>query len=506
MDDTIENNLKYYDMILDFESFEQLIIDKCWPIYFSKNRGYDKYMNSIKNKCVVIGICGNKNRGKSFIFNKLMDIPGSDNYKMLPGFLITTVGISANFPNFKNKNNNNFITLDTAGKENPLLEGKYFKDSENNLTPEKQKNLNKEIIFKARDQKICEVILSNFILEKSNVLIAVVEQLSYVEQTMLQNLTNQLKDIVRKNNNDHTSFYKKLIVIHNLYNLKNIKEIDDFIAKTLLKSFTFKLEKIKGDIFEDVKQGNIYVYRQNINENNLEIVHLIFGDENNKEIKKFFNEPVINYIRNSIIASNSIKFDLIESFKDFLINNSTFLETGKFEKKGLISKIEKTKTGGIYLKNKDKEIKLKGVSIDEKGFCNFHTDMPEPRCYYRIIGYKNKKYLEINIKCYGKIEINDDNISIEPIEESFEIMISGKSKPNIDEQQIESIKGTLKYSDFNVKINVPNKIEDTIIISDISNNESKELRKQNTNTGKVSLYFEIEEQKNQANRRIRTLK
>ena len=45
-----------------------------------------------------------------------------------------------------------------------------------------------------------------------------------------------------------------------------------------------------------------------------------------------------------------------------------------------------------------------------------------------------------------------------------------------------------------------------LIISDISNNESKELRKQNTNTGKVSLYFEIEEQKNQANRRIRTLK
>ena len=130
--------------------------------------------------------------------------------------------------------------------------------------------------------------------------------------------------------------------------------------------------------------------------------------------------------------------------------------------------------------------------------------MPEPRCYYRIIEYKNKKYLEINIKCYGKIEINDDNISIEPIEESFEIMISGKSKPNIDEQQIESIKGTLKYADFNVKINLPNKIEDKIFITDISN-ESKGLRKQN-NTGKVSLYFEIEEQNNQINRRKRNIK
>ena len=146
-----------------------------------------------------------------------------------------------------------------------------------------------------------------------------------------------------------------------------------------------------------------------------------------------------------------------------------------------------------------KEIKLKGVSIDEKGFCNFHTDMPEPHYYYRIIEYKNKKYLEINIKCYGDVEIND--ISIEPIEEKFEIMISGKSKSNIDEQQIESIKGTLKYSDFNVKINLPNKIEDKIFITDISN-ESKGLRKQN-NTGKVSLYFEIEEQNNQEKKRKR---
>ncbi len=58
----IENNLKYYDMILDFESFEQLKKDKHIPIYFSKNGGYDKYEKSINNKCVVIGICGNKNR------------------------------------------------------------------------------------------------------------------------------------------------------------------------------------------------------------------------------------------------------------------------------------------------------------------------------------------------------------------------------------------------------------------------------------------------------------
>ena len=58
MEDTINYNLNYfYDMILDFESFEQLKNDRYWPIYFSNNGGYNKQINSINNKCVVIGIC-----------------------------------------------------------------------------------------------------------------------------------------------------------------------------------------------------------------------------------------------------------------------------------------------------------------------------------------------------------------------------------------------------------------------------------------------------------------
>ena len=75
---------------------------------------------------------------------------------------------------------------------------------------------------------------------------------------------------------------------------------------------------------------------------------------------------------------------------------------------------------------------LKGKSKDEKGFCNFKTDLPEPNYYFRKIEYKNQKYLKININCYGEFEIND--ISIEPFEENFEIMILGYLKSIINEQ------------------------------------------------------------------------
>ena len=351
-------------MILDFESFEQLKNHNYWPIYYSKeNRGYEKYINSIKKNCIVIGICGNKNRGKSFILNKIMDIPGSTNYKMLPGPLNSTIGISVHFHEFEGNNNQNFITLDTASRDNPLLENTGDLKSDNNNNNNKENIRNKEIILKARAQKVCKAILSDFILEKSNVLIAVVEQLSYVEQTMLQNLTNQLKEIIKKNNKKKKDYYKKLIVIHNLYTLKSIEEINNFIEKTLKKSFTFKLEKTKGDVIK----GKIDIYEEYIKEEenlnkekiNFEIIHLIFGDDNNKKIKEYFNKQTIDYIRNAIIVSNQVKFDLIESFKNFLINNSTFLEGSRFKKDDFEIKKEQ-ENAGIYL-TKKKDIKLKGV-------------------------------------------------------------------------------------------------------------------------------------------------
>ena len=46
----------------------------------------------------------------------------------------------------------------------------------------------------ARDQKVSEYVLSDFIIEQSDVIIAVLEQLSFIEQDMLKNLIYQLKE------------------------------------------------------------------------------------------------------------------------------------------------------------------------------------------------------------------------------------------------------------------------------------------------------------------------
>ena len=72
---------------------------------------------------------------------------------------------------------------------------------EENDSIEEEKNkmqLEDKIREIARDQLVCEYILSEFILENASVILLVVEQLSYAEQIMLKNIIQRLKN--KKNN------------------------------------------------------------------------------------------------------------------------------------------------------------------------------------------------------------------------------------------------------------------------------------------------------------------
>lgn len=58
------------------------------------------------------------------------------------------------------------------------------------VIPEPDKKKNEIIKEIARDQKITEIVLADFIIEQSHILFTVLEQLSYSEQEMLRNLIN----------------------------------------------------------------------------------------------------------------------------------------------------------------------------------------------------------------------------------------------------------------------------------------------------------------------------
>ena len=436
-----EKSNDFYDMILDFNSFEQLKKGG-WTAKFTK-QGKINYDNCIKQSNVVIGIIGNKNRGKSYLLGRILDIPQYDNPN---GFLVTTSGISCKFPILKvGEESRVFVTLDTAGRDNPLLRMEYLE--------------NKDPKSIACDQKVTESVLSDFIMEQSDILIAVLEQLSFAEQELLKNIINQLRQTKTKN-----SISKKLIVIHNLRNISTVKDIDKFINNILLRSLTFSLTNL------DPLYKNNYIFSQNMDDKEgLEIFHVVIGKNglNEKEltnpqlkrdileIKKKINEPIFDYIRKHIIVATQRKFDFVNYFKELISTNSSKYMNGKGFKENSLElgeAIEDNKNIIIPIKLKENinEFNLKCVYVNSTGIRNFLSAI-EPRYSSRIIKKENKYYLEIEFELYGQL-INEIKTEID-IDDNNQYLISFNGKveetnKNSKKLYNKNINKILEYGEF----------------------------------------------------------
>ena len=494
----LDGNSDNYDMILNFDSFEQLKLDG-WTANFSIE-GLEKYKKSIQNNNIIIGVVGIKNRGKSYLLKRIMN---NENYKPNAGFLVTTYGISCGFP-ILNYNNvyQAFITLDTAGRENPLLQNAFYQEH--------------DIKSVIQDQKVCEILLSDFIIKESNVLILVVEQLSFAEQEMILTLTNRLRLKEVYNNIDK----RRLIIIHNLMNISKNEDIQKFIDKTLLRSMTFNLEARYVKDHEN-EAYNVTVYDQIIenNDNNkLEIVHLVIGNDKIDEILKKYNEPAFKYIRDYIKIASLRKFDILESFKEFIINNyKKFINTNLLENNPLIIGDEKkVKVYTDKKKTKDKikdkviiPIKLTNQkNVEDIHFKNFYFDgemyrNTEPLYSCKMVKIDDKDYLEITFEMYGKItkiqsdinyyDNNDNN------DEKIIIEVKGKSEEfeldflkNEDKyEKFGQPKGNLNYSEFDFQVVIDNRkeIKNKKYYIDIENDEP--IRNSDENSGIHSLLFPI---------------
>ena len=238
---------------------------------------------------------------------------------------------------------------------------------------------NEEIKNIARDQRVSEIVLSDYIIQESDVLITVIEQLSFAEQEMLKNLINQLKSKRVDANSVHA---KKLLVIHNLMNFRDINTINNFIETTLLNSLTFDLRNGKQPmtIFPEniIDDTNKYIYVQKTGElDKLQIIHIIIGNEYIPEIKKQYNEPAIRYIRKAIKVATLRQIDLIENFKNFIIKNSQkYINGNGFNDKSLIIEYKKENEGNDKIPEaikckENNDFKLKSVFVDSRGFNNF---------------------------------------------------------------------------------------------------------------------------------------
>ena len=411
----------FYNMIIQINSMDQLI-NEGWPIKINAKADIKDYL---EKDVSVVSILGNKNSGKSFLLHLLA-------HKEIPnGFTVTTEGLSFIIPdNAKNKDDN-VILIDTAGTESPLLVDididKMKKEEKAKISIEKLVN----------DRHITDYFIQKFILEKSDIFICVVENLTLTAQKFINRIIKYYAN-------------KKIFIVHNLKTFIQRNQVEEYIKDTLLQSLTFDLEKEKYYSLETPKKGqkeqNQYYYKQKLKDNKT-IIHLIIANQNS-DAGKFYNPFAIDYI-NSHLSLVKVKkpFNIVKNLKEFLVSISGDIFKNKIE----ANQIEDDEK--IIKVNTDK-LELKNCSIDELGNNIIIDEIFKPK--YRFGFYVDKKNkqnkLSIEIELFSKWKIEQNII---PKDSDFIIYIKGKKEKDIEQKQYIS-KNYIPGNEFDLELKIKN--------------------------------------------------
>ena len=446
---------KFYDVVIDAKSFEdlgdsgwnvqvskvaqepldennkkQLVDELQKPIKSSKRikdpQAKEKKLKEIEEKVYtkydqwknqdrpVIGVIGQGNRGKSFLLSKVAD------FALPAGHNIVTKGISVKYIDFSDIQR--FILLDSAGSSTPLVETTNF-SLDMDLTPEEAR---KKVNAICRDKTQSEIFLQNFVIKHSNIIIAVVGQMTYSEQKML----NRIK---REQN-------KELFVVHNLMNFETIDQVDNYIEETLKRLISSELKEQTFVDFELAKENKssdnnantkYYTERVQLNNGDKTITHIILARDNCEETKKYYNEPGIKFLKHKLSAdTQGTKFDVIQKAMEYLDDTShVFMEKPLVgpprPKKGKKSKEEKkedeeekeeqqnifyeeiinqetNEVKGNKIVVKGAEIQLKKILITEIGESSYLGSGYEPRTSVMIKQMSDYKQLVIDLEITGE--------------------------------------------------------------------------------------------------------
>ena len=385
----------FYDIIININSIKQ--VNQGWDIKMNE-RGKLRFEEYKNKQALVIGMIGNSNKGKSFLLSKIskIDLPNGTN--------IRTEGLSIKYPDLKKYKNRKIVLLDSEGLESPFLFQYYEKRNE--VTDEKLKE-------KAKDKLVTEYFLQNFIMDSSDIIIAVVGLLTFQEQKFLNKIKSQISKL---------NYKKTLFVIHNLMTLTTVDQVKNYINNTLMNSATFDLEKTTK-ITTKISNGEKVEYFFE-KKSKIRIIHLIFANEGS-EAGKFYNNFALEFIENSFQEITDIKsFDVIENLKERFIGLSKILMENNINpiisKKDFINYAQIIKERKIRLEKK-RDIILKRYYIDELGFSDLRSNGFIP-CYNYFL--KDDKLI-LRLETPGNV-----NISVEYIigEKCNIIQIKGEKK------------------------------------------------------------------------------
>ena len=422
---------KFYDIIVHIDSIKD--INKGWRVEMSPN-AEKNYKNFKTQQVLRIGVIGNANKGKSFILSKISKM------KLPSGMSIKTEGLSIKYPDltggFKDRK---IALLDSAGLETPVLVDDIKDNEKNEIFKEK-----------SREKLITELFLQNYIVNNSDILIVVVDSLSFSEQKLLLKVKKEMERAKRK---------IPLYIIHNLKTFITIKQVEDYIQNTLLKSATFKLEKSHNINTKYNHISDIHCYNEITQDKDQKIVHFIYANEGSPAGEKY-NNFGLDYIEKAYQGIFGLQpFDVIESIKERYIKVSKDI-TEKTEKENLSNDSFQSDDPYLIKLKDEKEIILKKCLIDELGFSNFKANGFEPK--YNIFCKDNKIIVRVeapgNCDLESKIEIQGEYNVIKLYGEKRK----DKEPENLDKNIFTSreigpfsLEIPLKFSEYHLKAQAP---------------------------------------------------
>ena len=407
--------IDFYDVIIHINSIKD--INKGWKIEVNP-KARENYENFKKLNIIKIGVIGNSNKGKSFLLSKISKIP-------LPsGTSIRTEGLSIKYPDLDEFKDRKIALLDSAGLETPVLKI-------NDIINDKKNEFFKE---KSREKLITELFLQNYIINNSDVLIAVVGILSYSEQKLLMKIKKEI---------ERSKLSIPLFIIHNLVTYTSVEQVEEYISEFLLKSATFNL--IEGHKISTKTKSKTGKYFYESIENQ-KIFHLIFANEGSKA-GDYYNHFTLDFLENNYQNVTHLKpFDVIETIKDRYIQVSKDIIERTAEDK--IDRDSFDDSVPELLKLKDaKPIVLKKCLTDELGFSNLKANGFEPT--YNI--YHKDNSIILRIEASGNCSI--DALDIEFSGEYNIIKVRGEKKKDKEPIKDEdNIFNTREYGKFLIEI------------------------------------------------------
>lgn len=418
-----------YDAIFKCESINALF-KKGWSYFLTEK--FDKRIKNKKDKICPMCFLGETNKGKTFIINLLT-------YKNLKsGSEYKTEGISCKFSDFEYSNNEiydsdepeKFLLFDSAGRSEPLLiepdEKLKIKD-----------DLKRIVETNYRDLRVSEEFMKNVLINNSQIIIFVVNQLTLAEQIFLYEIKNQQN-------------FEQLFIIHNLFNFEKKEDLEDYIDSTIVRSIYFDMSKDYFPIDPKYENNTYYLpyyfveYQDNNGEKSL-INHFILGNIETKDlwIKNLNNETIklLKKLMQTCVADSEFEIkEIIEKQlqEEAKIDKKTKLEEISYENE-LIKETkvedlsEEYKTKGIFkLVKGDNEDEENKEDKDNKSVNNF-KGYDESKGFSVMgyipdyIFYKNNQNTEfvIELECSG-LEDKDFSIKARESKGKVHFNISGK--------------------------------------------------------------------------------